>query len=70
MKSSDSCAKHAYATSHEARIAIAKTKARAKERFRLQRPYLCETCGLWHLTSMTKEQWQQSQRIRKQMGKG
>ena len=66
------CGKQLYPTSHEARMAIGETQARAKKgrgqrKYGLQRPYYCSLCEGWHLTSMTKEEWQAVQRRARQV---
>lgn len=67
QKPDKGCGKQIYPTSHEARMAIAQTKKRAKKRFRLQREYWCSFCPGWHLTSMTKED---QQNVRRKIKRG
>ena len=59
------CFKTTYATPAEARIAIEKTKKRTKGQYRVQRLYDCPDCDGYHLTSMTKEVWQNVERKRR-----
>lgn len=50
------CDRVPYATSAEAKTALARVRARrgGGKKKRERRTYKCRRCGFWHLTGMTK----------------